>query len=86
MYDPTVTEQHREQAQKRIKARQLQILAEKKEHVRAQEIRRLAREILVNNSYIRGTREDMLNHAINNATRIYDDVEAFEIKSSEVPL
>jgi hypothetical protein len=86
MYDPTVTEQHREQVQKRIKARQLQILAEKKEHVRAQEIRRLAREFLVNNHYVSGTRIDMLNHAINNATRIYDDVEAFEIEPSGVPL
>lgn len=86
MNDPTVTEQHREQVQKRIKERQLQFLAEKKEHIRVQEIRRLAREFLVNNTYIRGTREDMLNHAINNATRIYDDVEEFEIKPSEAPL
>ena len=86
MHEPTLTEQYREHVQKRIKERQLQALAEKKEHIRAQEIRRLAREFLVNNIYIRGTREDMLNHAINNATRIYDDVEAFEIKPSGVPL
>lgn len=86
MFEPTMVENYREQVQNRIKARQLQILAEKKEHMRAQEIRRLAREYLLHARDLRGTREEMLRCAISRATRIYDDVEAFEIKHKEEQL
>lgn len=86
MQDPSVTESMRDIALEKIVFRHQELMAKQKEIARAQEIRRLAREFLVNNHYVSGTRIDMLNHAINNATRIYDDVEAFEIEPSGVPL
>lgn len=53
---------------------------------REQEIRRMARDFLMQARDLRGTREDALRNTINKATIIYDDVESAKIEPKGVLL
>lgn len=57
-----------------------------RENKRQNEIRRLARNALMHSRVMTGTRDEILQRAINKATLVYDDVEQFSIPKKGEPL
>lgn len=72
----------------KVKSRMAEFEAEYqmgKEHRRAEEIRRLAREALMQSSSLGfGTKEELLARVIRKATAIFDEIEAINIPAKVV--